>query len=380
MDFIYPPEAEAFRKELRAWLDEHLSDDLRGLGFALEPDPERIEQLRQWSRLLADAGYAAISWPSEYGGRGATLIEQVVWSEEMHRAQAPPTLNPIGIANIAPAILAFGTEEQKQRHLPRMLRGDDIWCQGFSEPDAGSDLAALRTSAVRDGDHYVVTGQKVWNTLGGFATMCELLVRTDPEAPRHQGISCLLVDMSLPGIEARPLVTITAEREFSELFFTEVRVPVHSLLGPENDGWQVAVTTLAHERGSVADLHLGLRRKVRDLVDEARTAGRIDHPLVRHRLADVYLRAELLKLLADRAVSGQLHGRPMGPESSVAKLLWSDTEQRLAEVAGEVLGAQAIAGRWGRERVYCRALSIAGGTTEVQKNIIAQRILGLPRG
>ena len=380
MDFTYPPEVEAFREELRAWLDEHLSDDLRGLGFALEPDPERIEQLRQWSRVLADAGYAAISWPSEYGGRGATLLEQVVWSEEMHRAQAPPTLNPIGIANIAPAILAFGTEEQKQRHLPRMLRGDDIWCQGFSEPDAGSDLAALRTSAVRDGDHYVVTGQKVWNTLGGFATMCELLVRTDPDAPRHQGISCLLVDMSLPGIEARPLVTITGEREFSELFFTEVRVPVHSLLGPENDGWQVAVTTLAHERGSVADLHLGLRRKVRDLVNEARTAGRINHPLVRHRLADVYLRAELLKLLADRAVSGQLHGRPMGPESSVAKLLWSDTEQRVAEVAGEVLGEQAIGGRWGRERVYCRALSIAGGTTEVQKNIIAQRILGLPRG
>jgi alkylation response protein AidB-like acyl-CoA dehydrogenase len=381
VDFTYPAEAEAFRDEFRAWLEEHLTDDLRELAeHPVGDDTEGIERLRTWNRTLADARYAAIAWPPEYGGRGAGLMEQVVYAEEMHRAGAPGTVNIIGLSNIAPAIMEHGTEEQKRTLLPRMLRGDDIWCQGFSESDAGSDLASLSTAAELDGDDFVVNGQKTWNTLGSFANRCELLVRTDRGAPKHAGISCLLVDMGLPGIEARPLVTITGEREFSEIFFTDVRVPRDALLGPLNEGWRVAMTTLAYERGTVANLHLGLRKKIGDLLEVAKegTAGR--DPVVRQKLARVYLEGELLKLLSQRAISGALHGREMGPESSIAKLVWSEAEQHLGEVAGDVLGPDANTGRWGRDRVAMRSYTIAGGTTQVNKNIIAQRVLGLPRG
>jgi alkylation response protein AidB-like acyl-CoA dehydrogenase len=388
MDFDYPPEAEAFRAEFRAWLDANLTDDLRreGIGFDMEMDAATLARLREWNRLLADARYAAIAWPEEWGGRGAGVMEQLVYAEEMHRAGAPGTLNPLGLSNIAPAIIEHGTEEQKRTLLPRMLRGDDIWCQGFSEPDAGSDLASLKTAAARDGDHWVVNGQKTWNTLGHLANWCELLVRTDPTVPKHQGITCLLVDMTLPGVEVRPLVTITGEQEFNEIFFTDVRVPVEWTLGPPNEGWRVAMTTLAYERGTVAKLHLGLRTKIQRLLDEAQRVplgdGRMaaDDPVLRRELARVYLEGELLKLISDRAISAELHGRAMGPEGSIAKLLWSEAEQHLTEVATAVLGPDALHGQWARDRVYGRALTIAGGTTQVNKNILAQRILGLPRG
>jgi alkylation response protein AidB-like acyl-CoA dehydrogenase len=387
VDFTYPPEAEAFRTEFRAWLDEHLPDDMRtGGGWSMEPDPDRLERLREWNRTLADARYAAIAWPQEWGGRGAGLIEQVVFAEEMHRAGAPGTLNPLGLSNIAPAIIEHGSDAQKRMLLPRMLRGDDIWCQGFSEPNAGSDLASLRTTAVRDGDSWIVNGQKTWNTLGHMANWCELLVRTNPEVPKHKGISCLLVDMTLPGVEVRPLITITGEVEFNEIFFTDVRVPVEQTLGPVNEGWRVAMTTLAYERGTVAKLHLGLRSKVGRLLALAREtpsrggAMAADDPVLRQKLARVYLEAELLKLISDRAISAELHGRAMGPEGSIAKLVWSEAEQHLTEVASDVLGPDALSGQWARDRVYSRALTIAGGTTQVNKNILAQRILGLPRG
>jgi alkylation response protein AidB-like acyl-CoA dehydrogenase len=381
VDFTYPADAEAFRKEFLAWLEEHLTDDLRELAeVPVGDDPQRIERLRAWNRTLADDRYAAIAWPPEYGGRGAGVMEQVVYAEEMHRAGAPGTVNIIGLSNIAPAIMEHGTEDQKRTLLPRMLRGDDIWCQGFSEPDVGSDLASLSTSAVVDGDDFVVNGQKTWNTLGAFANRCELLVRTDRSAPKHAGISCLLVDMTLPGIEAHPLVTITGEREFSEIFFTDVRVPRDALLGPVNEGWRVAMTTLAYERGTVANLHLQLRKKIADLVDVAKDGGAARDPVVRQKLARVYLEGELLKLLSQRAISGALHGRETGAESSIAKLVWSEAEQHLGEVAGDVLGPDANTGRWGRDRVAMRSYTIAGGTTQVNKNIIAQRLLGLPRG
>jgi alkylation response protein AidB-like acyl-CoA dehydrogenase len=281
--------------------------------------------------------------------------------------------------------MTYGSDDQKRSLLPAMLRGDEIWCQGFSEPDAGSDLASLRTSAVRDGDSWIVTGQKIWTTFGHLASWCELLVRTDPDAPKHKGITCLLVDMSLPGITVRPLVTITGAHEFNEVFFDEVRVPVASTLGPANEGWRVAMTTLSHERGGVAKLHLGTRRKVQRLFEEARTtrmpAGHTaaQDPVLRQHLARVYLEAELLKLVSDRAISGELHGRALGPESSIAKLVWSETEQHLAEVAAAVLGPDAITGPWATDRVGVRSHTIAGGTTQVNKNIIAQRVLGLPR-
>ena len=340
--------------------------------------------MREWNARLADAGYAAISWPEEYGGRGAGLLEHVVLSEELSRADAPGTVNVVGISNIAPAIMHFGTEEQKRGFLPRMLRGDDIWCQGFSEPDAGSDLASLRMTAVRDGDEYVVRGQKVWTTLGNVANWCELLVRTDPTAKKHQGISCLLVDLTLPGIEVRPLVTITGEREFNELFFDDVRVPVTALLGAENDGWTVAMATLTNERGGVANLHLSVRKRIGRLFDLAASVqidGRAatTDPSVRRTLARIYLRGESLKLLADRAISGAMHGRPAGPESSIAKLLWSDLDQEIAATATGLLGPEGMSGPWARDRLASRALSIAGGTTQVNKNIVAQRILGLPK-
>lgn len=387
MDFDFPAEAEAFRAELRAWLDTHVDDEIRSIGsggLAFD-EPGQLARAQAWNRRLADAGYAAIAWPVEYGGRGAGVLEQVVWSEELHRAGAPGPVNVLGIPNVAPAIMTYGTEEQKRRFLPPMLRGDEIWCQGFSEPDAGSDLAGLATSAVRDGEHWVVNGQKVWTSLGHHAHWCELLVRTDPAAPKHRGITCLLVDMSLPGVEVRPLVTITGAHDFNEVFLDDVRVPADAILGPPNEGWRVAMTTLAHERGGVARLHLGLRAKVARLVEATRsTAGRAggtaaQDPALRQRIARVYLEAELLKLIANRAISGELHGRELGPESSIAKLLWSETDQHIGEVAAAVLGPDAAAGPWGRDRVGSRQATIAGGTTQINKNIIAQRILGLPR-
>src|SRR3954470_17148342 len=351
MNFDYPPEAEAFRSEFRAWLDGNLDAELKGAGaMAAVDSPAVLERMRTWNRTLADAGYAAIAWPSEYGGRGAGLMEQVVYAEELHRAGAPGPLNAIGIPNIAPSIMQHGSEGQKTRFLPPMLRGDEIWCQGFSEPNAGSDLASLQTRAVADGDDFVINGQKVWNTFGNVADWCELLVRTDPDAPKHKGISCLLVDMRLPGIEARPLVTITGEREFSEIFFTDVRVPKAALLGPENDGWRVAMTTLTHERGGVASLHLGVRKKIAELVALARSTERngrpaAEDPVLRRALARLYLEGEYLKLLSDRAVSGLVHGREAGPETSLAKLVWSDCETHIAEMAGQLLGPAANTGR-----------------------------------
>ncbi len=387
MNFEYPAEAEAFRTELRAWLEDNFTSTYKAMKsvLACAPDDPDLAKNREWNAKLADARYTAISWPEEYGGRGAEIMDQVVHAEEMHRAGAPSTVNLIGLSNIAPAIMTYGTDEQKRTLLPRMLRGDDIWCQGFSEPDAGSDLAGLKTSAVRDGDCFVVNGQKTWNTLGQVANWCELLVRTDPDAPKHKGITCLLVDMTLPGVEVRPLTTLTGESEFNEIFFTDVRVPVSALLGAENEGWRVAITTLTHERGGVAALHLGLRAQIRSLLDLARQTpmgdGRTaaEDPALRQRLARVYLEGELLKLISERALSGALHGRELGPESSLAKLVWSEAAQHVGEVAGAVLGPDANSGSWGRDRVGMRSHTIAGGTTQVNKNIIAQRVLGLPR-
>jgi alkylation response protein AidB-like acyl-CoA dehydrogenase len=387
MDFAYPPEAEAFRTEFRAWLDEHVTDEVRAIGASLnvERHSPELAARRRWNHELADARYAAISWPEEYGGRGAGIMEQVVWAEEMDRAEVPGPINVLGIPNVAPAIMTYGSAEQQRALLLPMLRGDEIWCQGFSEPDAGSDLASLRTRAVRDGDDWVVTGQKIWTTLGHVASWCELLVRSDPEAPKHKGITCLLVNMASPGVTVAPLVTITGAHEFNEVFFDEVRVPVTSTLGPEHEGWRVAMTTLSHERGGVAKLHLGTRRKVRQLFATAPATPMpgggtaAEDPVLRQRLARVYLEAELLKLVSDRAISGELHGRALGPESSIAKLVWSETEQHIAEVAAAVLGPDSTIGSWGTDRVAVRSHTIAGGTTQVNKNIIAQRVLGLPR-
>jgi alkylation response protein AidB-like acyl-CoA dehydrogenase len=376
MDFRMPPEAETFRAEARAWLEANLDPSLAGFSLRDDLTPALVERLRAWNRRLAEARLAAVGWPPEYGGRGAGVLEEVVLAEEMARLDAPGPLNPIGLSNIAPAILRFGSEAQKRRLLPRMLRGDDLWCQGFSEPDAGSDLAAVRTSALRDGDCFVVEGQKVWTTLGPFADWCELLVRTDPEAPAHRGLSILLVDMRLAGIEVRPLRTITGQEEFSQLFLTGVRVPADALLGPLHGGWQVAMTTLAHERAGVATLHLGVRKKIDRLLAEA---GPGADPAARRALARTWAEGELMRLQSLRALAAAIAGEPAGPAGSLVKLTWSRVEDAVAAAAGAALGADANAGEWGRERVWVRAASIAGGTTQVNKNVVAARVLGLPR-
>jgi alkylation response protein AidB-like acyl-CoA dehydrogenase len=384
MDYHYPTETLPFRMAVRQWLQDNLDEELRGQSNRGALKPEQLGALRRWNRKLADAGYAAISWPAEYGGRAAGVMEQVVLAEEMHRAEAPAALNPIGLANIAPSIMTWGTEQQKRTLLPRMQRGDDIWCQGFSEPGAGSDLASLNCRAVPDGEHFIVNGQKVWNTLGHLADYCQLLVRTDPDAPRHQGITCLLVDMHLPGITVRPLTTLTGADEFSEIFFDDVRVPISALLGPINQGWQVAMTTLSNERAGVANLHLGVRKKIARLIQAARDYE-VDgmpaskDPIARQQLARVYLYGEYQKALADVCIAGELNGRPPGAESSITKQSWSDIEQMIGETSANVLGFDAHCGDWGDNRLYSRATSIAGGTTQINKNIIARRVLGLPK-
>ena len=378
-----PPELDAFRAEARAWLDEHCVAPYRGLSFRGDPDATWLAHMREWNNLAADAGWVAIDWPEEHGGRGLGLAHGVVLAEELDRAGAPGTLNPIGLANIAPSIMAFGTPDQQMRLLGPMRRGDEIWCQGFSEPDAGSDLASLSTRARRDGDDWVVSGQKVWNTYGQIADWCELLVRTDPAAGRHRGITCLLVDMALPGIDVRPLRTATGDADFCELFFDEVRVPDSARLGPDGEGWAVAMATLSFERSGVSNLHIATRRKVRELLDETRAAGRNDDPVVRQELSRLWCQAEIQRLLSERANARALQGLPPGPESSLIKLVWSHVNQQLPLIATRVLGLASITDGtvpdWGHQAIAARSLSIAGGTTEVNKNIVAERVLGLPR-
>ena len=383
MDFSYPAEVEQFRIELRDWLSENLTDELVAARRPAGRDDGAIEMLRAWSATMADAGWAAVSWPREYGGRGATILEQLVYTEETTRARAPMPLNVIGLNNIAPAIMQYGTEDQKLTLLPRMMRADDIWCQGMSEPEAGSDLAALRTRAVRDGDDFVVNGQKIWTSLGHRADWCQLYVRTDPDAPKHQGISCLIVDMKLPGIEARPLVTLNGDADFAEVFFHDVRVPADALLGPLNAGWRVATTTLSHERAGAARLYTEMQMRLGELVDDiAAHTDALEDPVTLRRLGEIGLRIKYLEVLCQRSISATLHGGPeivaMG-SASLAKTVWGEIGQDMAALAFDVLGTRGPGAPWANYRLTSRSLTIAGGTSQINKNITAQRVLGLPR-
>jgi len=385
VDFAYPAEVEHFRTELREWLSANLTDELVAARRPSGRDDAAFEMLRGWSRTMADAGWAAVSWPREYGGRGATVLEQLVYTEETTRARAPMPLNIIGMNNIAPAIMQYGTESQKLTLLPRMMRADDIWCQGMSEPEAGSDLAALRTRAVRDGDDFVVNGQKIWTSLGHQAQWCQLYVRTDPDVPKHQGISCLIVDMKLPGIEVRPLVTLNGDADFAEVFFGDVRVPADTLLGPLNAGWQVATTTLSHERAGAARLYAEMHVRLDELVDDfaraqdGRARGALDDPVTLRRLGEIGVRIKYLEVLCQRSISATLHGGDTFGSASLAKTVWGEIGQELAALAFDVLGTDGQNGRWGDYRLTSRSLTIAGGTTQINKNITAQRVLGLPR-
>ncbi|CDO90431.1 acyl-CoA dehydrogenase [Mycobacterium triplex] len=383
MDFSYPAEVEQFRVELRDWLSANLTDELVAARRPSGRDDASFELLRAWSATMSDAGWAAVSWPREYGGRGATVLEQLVYTEETTRARAPMPLNVIGMNNIAPAIMQYGTEEQKKTLLPRMMRADDIWCQGMSEPEAGSDLASLRTRAVRDGDAFVVNGQKIWTSLGHRAHWCQLYVRTDPDAPKHQGISCLIVDMKLPGIEVRPLVTLNGDTDFAEVFFHDVRVPAEALLGPLDGGWQVATTTLSHERAGAARLYAEMQVRLVELVDDiAAHSDALDDPVTLRRLGEIAVRIKYLEVLCQRSISATLHG---GSEmtafgsASLAKTVWGEIGQDMAALAFDVLGTRGDNAGWANYRLTSRSLTIAGGTTQINKNITAQRVLGLPR-
>jgi alkylation response protein AidB-like acyl-CoA dehydrogenase len=384
VDFSYPPEVEQFRKELRTWLSANLTDEVKAADRNRGRDPDAFDTLRAWDTTVADAGWGAVSWPQEFGGRGATVLEQLVYAEETTRARAPMPLNVIGMNNIAPAIMHYGTDEQKRALLPRMVRADDIWCQGMSEPEAGSDLASLRTRAVRDGDDFVVNGQKIWTSLGHRADWCQLYVRTDPDAPKHKGISCLIVDMRLPGIEARPLVTLNGAADFAEVFFNDVRIPADALLGPLNAGWQVATTTLSHERAGAARLYAQMQVQLSDLVaDLARHTvdGKpaLEDSSTLRRLGDVALRIKYLELLCKRSISAMLNGGDALGSASLAKSVWAELGQELAELAYDVLGPGETSQRWVDRRLSSRSLTIAGGTTQINKGITATRVLGLPR-
>jgi alkylation response protein AidB-like acyl-CoA dehydrogenase len=379
VEFSLPAEVEAFREELRAWLVAHLTDDVVAAGRRGTSDDGAWELIRAWNRTLADAGWAAISWPSEYGGRAATVLEQLVHAEETARARAPLPINVIGMNNIAPALMAYGTEQQKRTLLPRMMRADDVWCQGMSEPEAGSDLASLRTRAVRDGDDFVVTGQKVWTSLGHRADWCQLFVRTDPDAQKHQGISCLVVDMTLPGIEARPLAALDGKTDFAEIFLDDVRVPADALLGPLHGGWPVATTTLSHERAGAARLYSETQVRLDDLVADLAAAQPLDDPATLQRLGQLAVQAKYLEVLCQRSVSAALHGGDGLASASLAKTVWAELGQDLAATAFDLLGPDGAEGRWADLRLTSRSLTIAGGTTQVNKNVTARRVLGLPR-
>ena len=383
MDLRDTPEEAAFRAEVRRWLEANVPSELSGPRSS-EEEYERA--WHRWSRKLAEAGYAGLTWPKEYGGRGAPYSHQAIFLEETARAEAPQHLNVIGLGMAGPTIIAHGTEGQKSRYLHRILSADEIWCQGFSEPGAGSDLASARTSATVEGDHFVVDGQKVWSSFAHIADWCILVTRSDPASEKHAGLTYLLVDMHSPGVEVRPLRQITGEAEFNEIFFTGVEVPVENVLGEIGQGWAVAMTTLLHERATLGfALTATLEVNLRKLIALARE--RVDgDPLLRDRVAFEWIELQALRLTNYRALTQLIKTGMPGPEGSVSKLTWSESNQWLTKLALEILGADAqlwngyAHGYWQYQQLRSRGNTIEAGTSEILRNIIAERVLGLPRG
>jgi alkylation response protein AidB-like acyl-CoA dehydrogenase len=393
MDLTLTVEERQFRDELRTWLEANVPKDWN--EWREKPIEESFPYLRAWQRKLYEGGWAAVSWPKEYGGRSASLMQQSIFWEEMARVEAPPMANSLGLGLIGPTIIAYGTDAQKKRYVPKILSAEEIWCQGFSEPNAGSDLASLQTEARRDGDHYAVNGQKVWTSYGWVGDWCELVVRTDSSVPKHKGLTVLLIDMKSPGVEVRPLRQMTGESEFGEIFFRDVRVPKENVLGKLNDGWNVAVSTLMYERGSYgARLHLIFRRNISRLIELARTLQRNGHtaeqdPMIRQKLAQCYAEIEIMRLNQMRAFSRITATGVPGPEGSIQKIFWSELNQRVQQIAQELLGpyGQLQAGdplapdkgMWSYGYLRTRGNTIEAGTSEVQRNIIGHFVLGLPR-
>jgi alkylation response protein AidB-like acyl-CoA dehydrogenase len=376
MDLTLSPSEQAFRDELRGWIATNHP------GPEPEGDEAGFEFRRTWQRTLHEAGWAGLSWPEEYGGRGATLVEQAIFNEELARARAPQMANVLGLAMGGPTVIAHGTDDQKHRYLAPILSAEEIWCQGFSEPESGSDLASVKTRAVRDGDEWVVTGQKVWTTFAHHATWCMLVARTDADAPKHAGLTYFLMPMHQDAVQVRPLVQITGEAEFNELFLEEARIPHDNIVGGEGNGWAVAITTLMHERATLAfGLQVAVRIALQELIETARQEGATADPMVRDRLAQLLIETEVLRLNAYRGLTQIMKSGVPGPEGSLGKWHWSEINQSLTELAMDILGPQALlrGTEWSYRFLRARANSIEGGTTEILKNIVAERVLGLPR-
>jgi alkylation response protein AidB-like acyl-CoA dehydrogenase len=381
MDLRDTAEEAAFRAEVRAWIEANVPHELRGHRGG----ESRFEELgREWSRKLYDAGYVGLTWPREYGGGGAPYSHQAILLEELARAEVPQHIGVIGLGMAGPTIMAHGTEEQKRRYLAKILSAEEIWCQGFSEPGAGSDLAAVRTSAEPRDGHFVVNGQKVWSSFAHIADFCILLTRSDADSERHAGLTYLIVDMRAPGVEVRPLRQITGEAEFNEIFFTDVEVPRENVLGKVGEGWAVAMTTLLHERGTLGFALAGaLEVAVRKLLALARERGADE--LARDRIAREWIGLRGLKLTNYRALTTLMQTGIPGPEGSVSKLWYSEANQRVTKLALELLGPDAQlmdgerGGYWQYQQLRSRGNTIEAGTSEVLRNIVAERVLGLPR-
>lgn len=391
MDLSDAPEHAALRRRVRAWLAANTPR--RSRRDALLPEAERVARAKAWQRRVHEAGWLALAWPREYGGQGADVVSQTIVNEEWVRARAPQLIGAMGIQMVGPTLIAHGSEAQRQRFLPKILTAEEIWCQGYSEPDAGSDLAALRTRAVLENGTFVVNGRKIWTSNAHFADWMFCLVRTDPEAPRHRGISYLLIDMRSPGITVRPLVQMTGDPGFNEVTFENVRVPRENLVGALNDGWTVANATLFHERNMLAStvrtqqLFARLLRRARRHLRGGRPAS--EDPVIRQRLAGLAIRVETMRLEAYRQLTDAIRGRRPGINASVNKLVGCELNHDIARAALEILGdyawlakddtRAADGGLWPLDFMFALGLIIGGGTAQIQKNIIAERGLGMPR-
>jgi alkylation response protein AidB-like acyl-CoA dehydrogenase len=377
MDLSLTDSEAAFRDEVRGWLDQN------NPGPAPQGDDDAEFRVRRdWQKKMHEAGWAGLAWPEEFGGKGATLIEQAIFNEELARARAPMPANVLGLVMGGPVVIAHGTDAQKERYLDPILSGEEIWCQGFSEPESGSDLASLKTRAVKSNGGWKVSGQKVWTTYAHEAKFCMLLARTDTEAPKHKGITYFILDMETPGVDVRPLRQITGESEFNEIFLEEAEIPDENVLGEVGGGWSVAITTLMFERAGLGGAAaMSIRNQLEDLTALISERGLGEDPLIRQRIAKCKVGAEALRLGALRALTSQMKNGVPGPEGSVLKLQWADLNQEMTDLATDVLGAEGLeaGGEWTYRMLRSRANSIEGGTTEILRNIVAERVLGLPK-
>jgi alkylation response protein AidB-like acyl-CoA dehydrogenase len=394
MDFNYSPEQEAYRQQVRAWLEANQPPPLTAQEKERIDEDLLWERNKRWHKKLYEGGWIGLNWPKEYGGRGATFIEQLIFQQELARLSLPMGINVLGIIMTGPALMQWGTDEQKTRYLKPILMADEIWCEGMSEPGAGSDLASIQTRAELVGDEFIVNGQKVWTTHAHRSDFCQLFVRTDPNAPKHKGMSALLVDMRSPGVTVKPLKQISGDAEFNEIFFEDVRVPKRNLLGPLNRGWEVLVSTLMHERFGISETIGGADVILAQLVEMAKAIPVNGHSAaeddeIRQQLAQFAIEVTAKKYNGLRALTRRLKGLPPSAESSIGKLVSTELSQRMTRFAARILGAYvtlerkspfAPDGDWMRRILQSESLTIAGGTSSVQKNMIGERILQLPKG